>query len=469
MAPKNYEFLEIAHKRAVEKKTHVSFPQLKYPSLRDHGFKDPVQWLHGKAMDDGAEGLWRIHNGIYDFKSFMKHHPGGEEWLELTKLKRRIRSYIQKAVNLNTGTDITEAFESHHLNPVVEKMLSKYFVKEASTSRNSPYTFDDDGFYRTLKQTVWEELKKVPKDIPKNADRITDGLLITTLITAALTCWSKSNWVGTISYLISSFSLAWLTVAAHNYIHRRSNWRMYLFNFSLWSYRDFRVSHALSHHLYTNTLMDLEISAFEPICLWNPRRDKSFLTNFTFLIQCLVYPFGFIHNFLKRFILNFVRKDFFKNHYRWHDGIGLLLPLWMWIISGCSFQDAIVNWLWINCTASLIFLTIGSNAAHHHPKIFKDGDEVRTTTPDWGMQELEAVMDREDINGNLFKVMTFFGDHSLHHLFPTLDHAVLPYLYPTFLKHCEQFKANFRTTTQFDLFIGQIKMAMKKDVNLLEE
>lgn len=85
------------------------------------------------------------------------------------------------------------------------------------------------------------------------------------------------------------------------------------------------------------------------------------------------------------------------------------------------------------------------------------------------MHELEAVMDRTDINGNIFKVMTFFGDHALHHLFPTLDHDVLPRLYPVFLEHCEKFKANFRMTSSFDLFIGQIKMAVKKDVTLLDE
>lgn len=90
-------------------------------------------------------------------------------------------------------------------------------------------------------------------------------------------------------------------------------------------------------------------------------------------------------------------------------------------------------------------------------------------TPDWGMHELEAVMDRTDINGNLFKVMTFFGDHTLHHLFPTLDHAVLPYLYPVFLEHCEKFRGNFRMTSSLDLLTGQIKMTLKTEPTLLKD
>lgn len=95
MAPKDFDYIELAYKRAEEKKTHVSFPQLKYPSLRDEGLKDPVQWLIGKAMDDGADGLWRIHNGIYDFSEFIDKHPGGAEWLELTKVIKSLSIVFQ--------------------------------------------------------------------------------------------------------------------------------------------------------------------------------------------------------------------------------------------------------------------------------------------------------------------------------------------------------------------------------------
>ncbi|GBP72168.1 Cytochrome b5-related protein [Eumeta japonica] len=440
MPPAYMDYLEIAHQRAVEKKTHVSFPQLKYPSLRDEGLRDPVQWLRGKALDDGAEGLWRVHDKIYDLKDFMDKHPGGAEWLELTQ-----------------GTDITEAFETHHINASVEKVLEKYYVRDATLPRNSPFTFNDNGFYRTLKRAVREEIKKIPKDVTRRADLIIDGLLATLLITSALVCGSKDYRVVMGSYLLASLALAWVVIASHNYLHRKSNWRMYLFNLSLWSYRDYRVSHVLSHHLYTNTLIDLEISAFEPYIMWNPRRDKPLVAKLAFLTELLTFSFVFLLNFLKRFALNFIRKDFFKKHYRWHDGVGFLLPLWMWLVSGVTLHDAFINWLWILCTGSFIFFMIGSNAAHHHPKIFKDGDEVSDHNPDWGMHEMEAVMERTDISGSLFKVMTFFGDHALHHLFPTLDHATLSYLYPIFLEHCQKFRANFRTTSSLDLFIVRVE------------
>lgn len=44
-------------------------------------------WLEDKKSDDGAQGLWRIHDDLYDFTDFIRQHPGGEDWLVLTKVK----------------------------------------------------------------------------------------------------------------------------------------------------------------------------------------------------------------------------------------------------------------------------------------------------------------------------------------------------------------------------------------------
>ncbi|XP_047528788.1 cytochrome b5-related protein-like [Vanessa atalanta] len=452
MAPKETDWVEGAHERASQKKTHVSFPQLKYPSLRDEGLRDPLQWLTGKALDDGAEGLWRIHDKLYDFTTFMKKHPGGAEWLELTK-----------------GTDITEAFESHHINPTTEKMLNKFYIRDAKTPRNSPFTFHEDGFYKSLKRAVHEELKKIPKEASATADRITDGLFATLLCSSSLACWFENYFIATFWYIIASVSLAMLTVTCHNFIHRRTNWRMYLFNMSMWSYRDFRVSHVISHHLYTNTLMDLEISSLEPFLFYNPREDKPLHARFGFITEYFFFPFLFLLTFTKRFLSIFLRKGFFKAHYRWHDAIGFLLPLCMWFTSGSAFLHVLYTWLWINCTGSLIFFLIAVNAAHHHPDALKDGDQPKSETPDWGEHQVEALLDRKDINGNTFAVMTLFGDHALHHMFPTLDHSILKYLHPIFIEFSEKYQTNYRASTQFQLVIGQIKETMRTEFKTVDK
>lgn len=69
-----------------------SIPGLAY--LPRENEKSAAGFLEARRKIDGAEGLWRIGNRLYDLETFVKSHPGGSEWLRLTK-----------------GTDITELFE----------------------------------------------------------------------------------------------------------------------------------------------------------------------------------------------------------------------------------------------------------------------------------------------------------------------------------------------------------------------
>ena len=89
-----------------------------YPTDRDVVIKTSMRWLKAKAVDDDCGGLWRIHDDLYDFEKFIKIHPGGADWLSLTK-----------------GTDITEAVESMHALGIPKKLLAKYRVRRATTTR----------------------------------------------------------------------------------------------------------------------------------------------------------------------------------------------------------------------------------------------------------------------------------------------------------------------------------------------
>ncbi|CAH2011485.1 unnamed protein product [Acanthoscelides obtectus] len=61
------------------------------------------------------------------------------------------------------GTDITEAFESHHISAVPSTLLPQYLVRDAKVPRNSPFTFNENGFYNLLKRKIYEKLKTLPK------------------------------------------------------------------------------------------------------------------------------------------------------------------------------------------------------------------------------------------------------------------------------------------------------------------
>lgn len=45
-----------------------------------------TRWMECRRKSDKAEGLWRIHDKLYDLTDFIQRHPGGREWLEITKV-----------------------------------------------------------------------------------------------------------------------------------------------------------------------------------------------------------------------------------------------------------------------------------------------------------------------------------------------------------------------------------------------
>nr|CAH7759282.1 unnamed protein product [Callosobruchus chinensis] len=74
-------------------------------------------------------------------------------------------------------------------------------------------------------------------------------------------------------------------------------------------------------------------------------------------------------------------------------------------------------------------------------------------------------MDRKEISGSHFLVLTNFGDHCLHHMFPTLDHGVLEHLYPVFNQVMEQFDVDLRVVSQLDTIVGGFQQLMRVQPN----
>lgn len=64
-------------------------------------------------------------------------------------------------------------------------------------------------------------------------------------------------------------------------------------------------------------------------------------------------------------------------------------------------------------------------------------------------------LNRVEVTGNLFLVATVFGDHSLHHLLPTVDHSKLKYVYPVFLETCKEFNMPFSLKSQWEMVCGK--------------
>lgn len=68
-------------------------------------------------------------------------------------------------MEMTKGHDITEAFVTHHMRmEKVEPLLKKYRVRETKQPRNVKLTFDENGFYMTLKRKVVAKLPEIEKN-----------------------------------------------------------------------------------------------------------------------------------------------------------------------------------------------------------------------------------------------------------------------------------------------------------------
>lgn len=66
-----------------------------------------------------------------------------------------------------------------------------------------------------------------------------------------------------------------------------------------------------------------------------------------------------------------------------------------------------------------------------------------------------------------FLVLTNFGHHTLHHLFPTVDHYRLPQLYPILEQTLNDFGIPFETSTVLECMKGQFAQLIRNQPNLV--
>lgn len=76
---------------------------------------------------------------------------------------------------------------------------------------------------------------------------------------------------------------------AHNYFHRKDNFRMYGINLSGSDYNAWRITHVLSHHIYTNSYYDVEVTFLEPFLQFLPRSKTTGYKVLAIIISPIFY------------------------------------------------------------------------------------------------------------------------------------------------------------------------------------
>lgn len=156
----------------------------------------------------------------------------------------------------------------------------------------------------------------------------------------------------------------------------------------------------------------------------------------------------------------------------WEELIPLLLPLSMFLFGDIPFTWSNVKrifliWQYIILGASFLFNIIAVNAGHHGPSIVHEGDEFKSL--DYGIYQLGATAERIETKSNLFMTLTHFGDHVLHHMFPSLDHSLLPQLNEIFVETCIDFKEEIKFCTMLEALIWQFQQLSRTETIKLNE
>jgi hypothetical protein len=121
----------------------------------------------------------------------------------------------------------------------------------------------------------------------------------------------------------------------------------------------------MSHHLFPNTIIDVEITEMEPFIYFLPGPKSALGTILSFISLLFLFPFATTIEFFKRIILILIRKHKFR--------IENLLPfvsLCIFSVLCGSFGDGFVKWYGMQLITSWWLLIVGIIAAHHHPGNF---------------------------------------------------------------------------------------------------
>lgn len=143
----------------------------------------------------------------------------------------------------------------------------------------------------------------------------------------------------------------------------------------------------------------------------------------------------------------------------------MTLPLAMFLLGNLDIVSVLLMWIFILAVSSFTYRVIAVNSGHHSPEIIHEGDELKSL--DFGIFQMGATVDRIEGSKTQFMILTLFGEHTLHHLFPTLDQGLLPQLHDILIQTCKEHELEFRKFSWYQLFVGQFKeLARNEPISL---
>jgi fatty acid desaturase len=234
---------------------------------------------------DELAKLWVLRGQVYDFTDFVKHHPAGS-----------------KAILLGRGRDCTVLFESYHTILPSDALLEKYRVSAPNAklepSRSAKlFSFEDGGFYHTLKQRTREYFKK--NNLSTKATTLDVLFFVVTILSIYYCTWAAFVQGSLIAAVLHGIGRALCIIqpthATSHYAMFKSVW------LNQWGYRiamslsgsspaQWTTKHIINHHVETN-LCPTDDDTMYPVKRILHEFPRLFFHRYQHVYIWLVYPF----------------------------------------------------------------------------------------------------------------------------------------------------------------------------------
>ena len=396
-----------------------------------------------------------VHGKVYDLTAYLDSHPGGREWLVLTQ-----------------GMDVTPLFESHHLlsDAKMQKLLQKFYVRDCHRSRTTPAPAADDveafsyletGFYKTLKRRAAAVLERAAAAEQATGPRQARGpttemrVLVWAILGAWVGClaWCCRAGAGYLPSVLAGILLNALVGVGHNGMHTAPTWWRFLMDLSMFSSREWRVSHALSHHHYPNSKVDFEIAAVEPFIysLYSSQANSVLLPVYLWSVLCILGPFELVGR-----LLNVVVRRIQPP--RWENALPFVELAVLMLVGQNGARVGWRQWLLMHVVASAL-LGLQALPLHHSDHSWSDGKPHTPPRPlDFGLHTMAAT---QDFSAELplwaVLLVSPFNHHRLHHLLPAVDESRLPMLEGVLLQTCQEFGVPYVVHPWAELAMGTLR------------
>jgi fatty acid desaturase len=398
-----------------------------------------------EELEKKMQNLWIIDGQAYDFRDFVKRHPGGTA-----------------AISLGKGLDCTELFKTYHLMKTPpESILKKYRVPnpEGMKVEESKYSFDEDGFLMTVRRRGRQYFES--NNLSSKGSMFWQVLAVLSIFVIGGLMYPAFYMGSVIAALVHGLCKGLTAVGAG---HSMSHFSLFTkpwmnsFVFRVFSplvistHQIWSTSHVVSHHIHTLTPDDLQDNY--PVKRVQPALPHRWFHRFQHVYIWIVYLFGLplwtLSDLIDSIPVLFTGRHKMRRFtllQRLENTLVLTFNIFITIVLPfifLPFWNALIVCLCSNVPSSLM-LVIQIAVNHEVPECMSKTDPNKKKI-DWGTHQ---VLTSHDFGVNSSLALHFSGGLNMqieHHIFPSVHYVHYPALAKIVQQACLEFNLPYNTS-----------------------